>query len=93
MTGTSKKLESVIIYSTVDGTSYGACFANLSGTFDDNIKSLSFVTSNGDPYGPYGDPAAGKGFKIPMHKGAIVGFFAHSGAVLNSLEAYVGAQL
>jgi hypothetical protein len=51
-----------------------------------------FVTSDGEPYGPYGDPAAGKGFEIPMHKGAIVGFFAHSGGVLNSLGAYVGAQ-
>ncbi|PUV26721.1 hypothetical protein PAHAL_J038500 [Panicum hallii] len=128
MTGTSKKLQSVTVYSSKDGAgghingisfSYendqgsttsvdtwgtaagskatftfpaGAYLANLSGTFDNNVKSLTFVTSDGEPYGPYGDPAAGKGFEIPLHKGAIVGFFAHSGGVLNSLGAYVGAQ-
>ncbi|PUZ45141.1 hypothetical protein GQ55_8G197800 [Panicum hallii var. hallii] len=70
----------------------GAYLANLSGTFDNNIKSLKFISSNGDPLGSFGDPAAGKEFSIPMHKGAIVGFFAHSSAVLNSLGAYVGAE-
>ncbi|PUZ45147.1 hypothetical protein GQ55_8G199000 [Panicum hallii var. hallii] len=69
-----------------------AYLANLSGTFDNNIKSLKFISSNGDPLGSFGDPAAGKEFSIPMHKGAIVGFFAHSSAVLNSLGAYVGAE-
>ncbi|KAL6595705.1 hypothetical protein ACP70R_048045 [Stipagrostis hirtigluma subsp. patula] len=68
--------------------SSGQYVVEVYGTVERNVKSLTMITNTGDVYGPFGDPAAGKEFHVPVKEGSIVGFFAHSGSVINAVGIY-----
>ncbi|XP_066340822.1 salt stress-induced protein-like [Miscanthus floridulus] len=70
----------------VEGTT--GHFANVLGVV---ITSLTFRTSSGRTYGPYGSVAAGSHyFSVPVADGAcIVGFWGRSGWLLDAIGVYM----
>ena len=70
----------------VEGTT--GHFANVPGVV---ITSLTFRTSAGRTYGPYGSVAAGSHyFSVPAADGAcIVGFWGRSGWLLDAIGVYM----
>uniref|UniRef100_I1NMZ0 Jacalin-type lectin domain-containing protein n=2 Tax=Oryza glaberrima TaxID=4538 RepID=I1NMZ0_ORYGL len=68
----------------------------VSGTFgpfatqhlDRTVNSLTFVTSQGTIYGPFGTPN-GTSFRIPVEKASIVGFYALADGFVSAIGFYV----
>ncbi|GJN03369.1 hypothetical protein PR202_ga20806 [Eleusine coracana subsp. coracana] len=80
----------------VDTISFGEdeFLIEVSGTFDAaGITSLTFVTSSGAEYGPYGFPL-GTPFSLSLHhsNSHIIGFFGRSDGVLNALGLYLAPR-
>lgn len=66
----------------------------VSGTFDNaGVTSLTFVTSSGAEYGPYGF-RLGTPFSLSLHhsNSHIIGFFGRSGEYLNALGLYLAPR-
>jgi hypothetical protein len=81
---------------TVDTVSLGEdeFLVEVSGTHDTaGITSLTFVTSSGAEYGPYGFPL-GTPFSLSLqHSNShIIGFFGRSGEILNALGLYLAPR-
>jgi hypothetical protein len=70
----------------VEGT-----IGRFGGVSDVVITSLTFRSSTGRTYGPYGNTAAtGTPFSVPAADGAsIVGFWGRSGWLLDAIGVYV----
>jgi hypothetical protein len=55
------------------------------------VTSLTFRTSRGKTYGPYGGSGTGTAtpFSVPAASGCIVGFWGHSGRLLDAIGVYI----
>ncbi|CAN6340583.1 unnamed protein product [Urochloa humidicola] len=53
------------------------------------VRSITFVTNVGK-HGPFGKPAEGTPFSVPVQDGGrVVGFFGRSGSLLDAVGVYV----
>jgi hypothetical protein len=66
----------------------------ISGYYSPCITALTFITSAGSKYGPYGkDPNIGEtSFKIDAGNDSIVALFGHADNLIKAIGAYTGPR-